>query len=502
MDPRQRMLLETGWHALEDAGIDPGGLKGSATGVYAGVSSGDYRDLAAVGGKFHGYFGTTASVAAGRVAFALGLNGPAVPLDNACASSLVAVHQAVAALQRREVDLALVGGVNAILSPSIIEFMRAMGMLSGSGRCHAFDAAADGFVRGEGCGMIVLKRLGEALADGDRVRAVVRGSAVNQNGASAGLTVPNGPAQRQVIEQALDRAGIAPGQVDYLEAHGAASDLGDPIELQAAAAAYGEAREAHRPLLVGSVKTNIGHLECAAGIASLIKAVLAMSHGVIPKHLHFSNPSRQLEWRGLPVQVTAEATDWPANPDRAPLAGVSSFGLSGTNAHVVVEGSPPPETSSAPDGGPPDPRTLRLLPLSGKSQEALRDLASSYLTWLDGLAADAGPGESANESVLRDMAWTAGVGRSHFAHRVGVVFSDADSLRSGLEAIAGEDGGRALRIPPQGGGRHDGVIEAAAMAYEAGSAVSFEELFAGESPRRTSIPLYPFQRRRFWIEGD
>ena len=502
MDPRQRMLLETGWHALEDAGIDPGGLKGSATGVYAGVSSGDYRDLAAAGGKFHGYYGTTASVAAGRVAFALGLNGPAVPLDNACASSLVAVHQAVAALQRREVNLALVGGVNAILSPSIIEFMRAMGMLSGSGRCHAFDAAADGFVRGEGCGMIVLKRLGEALADGDRVRAVVRGSAVNQNGASAGLTVPNGPAQRQVIEQALDRAGIAPGEVDYLEAHGAASDLGDPIELQAAAAAYGEAREADRPLLVGSVKTNIGHLECAAGIASLIKAVLAMSHGVIPKHLHFNNPSRQLEWRGLPVQVTAKAMDWPANPDRAPLAGVSSFGLSGTNAHVVVEGATSPETSSASDGEPADPRTLRLLPLSGKSEEALRELASSYLTWFDELVADTGPDESVNESILSDMAWTAGVGRSHFARRAGVVFSDADSLRGGLEAIARGDVGRAPQIPPQSGARHDGVVEAAAKAYEAGSVVCFEELFAGESPRRISIPLYPFQRRRFWIEGS
>ena len=502
MDPRQRMLLETGWHALEDAGIDPGGLKGSATGVYAGVSSGDYRDLAAAGGKFHGYYGTTASVAAGRVAFALGLNGPAVPLDNACASSLVAVHQAVAALQRREVNLALVGGVNAILSPSIIEFMRAMGMLSGSGRCHAFDAAADGFVRGEGCGMIVLKRLGEALADGDRVRAVVRGSAVNQNGASAGLTVPNGPAQRQVIEQALDRAGIAPGEVDYLEAHGAASDLGDPIELQAAAAAYGEAREAHRPLLVGSVKTNIGHLECAAGIASLIKAVLAMSRGVIPKHLHFSNPSRQLEWRGLPVQVTVEATDWPASPDRAPLAGVSSFGLSGTNAHVVVEGLTSPETSSAPDGEPPGPRTLRMLPLSGKSEEALRELTSSYLTWLDGLADDSGPDGSVNESVLRDMAWTAGVGRSHFTNRAGVVFSDADSLRSGLEAITDSDVGSAPRFSPRAAGLNDGVVEAAARAYEAGQSVSFENLFAGESPRRISIPLYPFQRRRFWIEGN
>jgi len=234
MDPRQRLLLETTWHALEDAGLDSAQLKGTNTGVYAGVTTGDYRDLAAAMGHGHGYLGTTMSVTAGRISFALGLNGPAVPLDMACASSLVAVHQAAAAVRQGEVELALVGGVNAILWPETATFMKEVGLLSASGFCHTFDAAADGFVRGEGCGVVVLKRLADAKADGDRIWGVIRGSAVNQNGTSAGLTVPNGPAQERVIERALAQAGVPPASVDYLEANGVGSDLGDPIEVQAA----------------------------------------------------------------------------------------------------------------------------------------------------------------------------------------------------------------------------------------------------------------------------
>ncbi|MDE2945317.1 MAG: SDR family NAD(P)-dependent oxidoreductase [Gemmatimonadota bacterium] len=321
MDPRQRLLLETTWHALEDAGLDSAQLKGTNTGVYAGVTTGDYRDLAAAMGHGHGYLGTTMSVTAGRISFALGLTGPAVPLDMACASSLVAVHQAAAAVRQGEVELALVGGVNAILWPETATFMTEVGLLSASGRCHTFDAAADGFVRGEGCGMVVLKRLADAKADGDRIWGVIRGSAVNQNGTSAGLTVPNGPAQERVIEKALARAGVPPASVDYLEANGVGSDLGDPIEVQAAAAVYGRERDEERPLLIGSVKTNIGHLECAAGIASLIKAVLAMNEGRIPKQLHFHNPNPHLAWEDLPVRVTDEAVAWPANGDRPPRAG-------------------------------------------------------------------------------------------------------------------------------------------------------------------------------------
>ena len=466
MDPQQRMLLETSWQALEDAGIDPALLKGRRAGVYVGVGDSEYREVAVARGQDHGYLGTSGSVAVGRVGFALGLMGPAIPLNMTCASSLVAVHQAVAGLQRGEVELALAGGVNAVLSPALTRFLKEVGMLSASGRCHAFDASADGFVRGEGCGVLVLKKLSEAEAAGDRIWGVIRGTAVNQNGASAGLTVPNGPAQERVIEEALSRARIAPSEVDFLEAHGIGSALGDPIEVHAAAAVYGRGREAGRPLWIGSVKTNIGHLECAAGAAGLIKVVLAMKQGVIPGQLHFRNPNPHVDWDRLPVRVASTAMDWPLDPQRPPRAGVSAFGLSGTNAHVVVEGYETPEgatAGSAAQGpaGPPRPvavslpdslsesvapppgagdgfgvRGARVLPLSGKTGEALRELAERYLSWLDQRAGEFPSEGAAADPLLSDVAWTAGVGRSHFDHRAGVVFHDAVSLREGLKTVA------------------------------------------------------------------
>ena len=357
-------------------------------------------------------------------------------------------------------DLALVGGVSAVLSPGLTREMAALGMLSQQGRCRTFDAAADGFVRSEGCGMVVLKRLAEAEADGDRIWAVVRGAAVNQNGAAAGPTVPNGPAQEQVIEDALAQAGIRPSDVDYLEAHGGASELGDPIEVQAAAAVYGRERDGERPLLIGSVKTNLGHLESAAGVAALIKVVLAMRHGLIPKHLHFDDPNPYVDWDRLPVRVASEATDWPSAPDRPPLAGVSAFGISGTNAHVVVEGyGDPGDGPPGPEGVPlpvgvPLPgaaaaaqpgealaaRETRLLPLSGKSAQSLRKLAERYLAWLDERESALAGNGAASGPALSDMAWTAGIGRSHFPHRAAVPFEDSGSLREGLRALAAADG--------------------------------------------------------------
>ncbi len=456
MDPQQRMLLETTWQALEDAAIDPDCLRGSRTGVFAGVGSSEYRDVVAASGRHDSYLGTTPSVAVGRVAFTLGLEGPAMPVDMACASSLAAVHQAVAALRSGDVDLALVGGVNATLSQALARFHKDIGMLSAAGRCMAFDAAADGYVRGEGCGVVVLKRLGEAEADGDRIWAVIRGSAVNQSGASAALTVPNGPAQERVMTRALARAGISPSEVDYLEAHAVGSQLGDPIELNAVAAVYGKERRRDRPLLIGSVKSNIGHIEWAAGIAAFIKTVLSMNMGVIPESLHVETPNPNVDWDRIPVRVASARTDWPAVSGRRPRAGVSGFGLSGANAHVLVEGYRPPLDVSAesggmllPRGGPkpipvalpapvddlpitgqePPRRTGRLLPLSGKSAGALGELAERYLSWLDRLE------EPASDATLSDLAWTAGVGRSHFSHRAGVLFSDAEELRSRLDAL-------------------------------------------------------------------
>ena len=466
LDPQARLLLETSWHALEDAGMDPDRLRGGRVGVYTGISAAEYRELMRADGDPISYLGTFASMAVGSVAFRLGLTGPTMPVPLECASSLVAVHHAVAALRQGEADLALTGGVNAVFSRGLTAEMAALGMLSPTGSCNAFDAAADGAVRGEGCGMLVLKRLGEAVADGDRIWGVVRGTAVNQNGATAGLAVPNGPAQERVIEEALARAGVSPGEVDYLEAHGSASELGDPIEVRAAAAVYGKGRDADRPLLIGSVKTNIGHLEAAAGIAGLIKSVLAMNRTVIPRHLHFRDPTPHLDWDRLPVRIVGETTDWPRQAHRPPRAGVSAFGVSGVNAHVVVEGyeaanaadagpeeggwpagpprpvavSPAAGLADLPDAGRTAARTTRFLPLSGKSEAALRESAGLYLEWLEARSDELQAGD-AMESLLADMAWTAGVGRSHFGYRAGVVFHDRDSLREGLGALAAGGGG-------------------------------------------------------------
>ncbi len=462
MDPQQRMLLETTWQALEDAGIDAERLKGSRTGVYAGVGGSEYRDLISTRGQEYSYAGTNDSITVGRVAFALGLEGPAMPIDVACASSLAAVHQAVVGLQRGEVDMALAGGVNAILSPKISTFLNDLGMLSASGQCHAFDAAADGFVRGEGCGMVVLKRLSDAEADGDRIWGVVLGTAVNQNGMSAGLMAPNGPAQERVMQDALSRAGVAASDIDYLEAQGVGSQFGDPIELNAVSEVYGKGRAEGRPLYVGSVKTNIGHLEWASGVASLIKTVLAMRRRMIPRHLNFKDPNPHVDWDRLDVQVTSEAVDWPAYPDKAPLAAVNSFGLSGANAHVVVGGYESAETGNGQswpvgpaqlvevDGQPIGRRCLkergtRLLPLSGKTPEALRELAQRYAGFLDERDGEL----SAGGAILADITWSAGVGRSHFSHRAGIAFSNVAQLQEGLAAVANGDNGRGDREVPE-----------------------------------------------------
>ncbi len=500
MDPQQRMLLETSWQALEDGGIDPASLKGSRTGVYAGIGgSSEYRKTIADAGRGDSYFGTSPSVAVGRIAFTLGLAGPAVPFDLACAASLVAIHHAVTALQQHEVDLALAGGANAVLSPSIAKFLAETGMLSAGGQCRAFDAGADGYVRGEGCGMVVLKRLDDAIADGDRVWAVVRGTAVNQNATGLGLIQPNGPAQMQAMKQALDRAAVVPAEVDYLEAHGPGSALGDAVEMNAAATVYGTGRDRDRPLLVGSVKTNIGHLECASAVAGLIKTVLAMDRGRIPKHLHMSEPSAQIDWDRLLVRVTAETTDWPATPDRPRLAAVNSFAISGANAHLVLEGYDAPPGDASPSAGDTRPEGwTRLLPLSAHSDQALQELAERYLAWLDERAGELSDADGAAAGLLADMAWTASMGRSHFECRAAVLFSDVESLRDGLRDVAG--GNRRAGLPPPAADDDGAQVEAAAAEYAAGGDASLPMLFEGETRRRVALPGYPFQRRRYWVQ--
>ncbi|WP_299556586.1 type I polyketide synthase [uncultured Mycolicibacterium sp.] len=429
MDPQHRLLLEVAWHAVEHAGIAPAALAGTNTGVFVGLATHDYLGLACQQLSYpeleaHLAVGTAGAAAAGRISYRLGLQGPAVAVDTACSSSLVAIHQACQALALGECDLALAGGVNVLLTPAtMITFSNAR-MLAPDGRCKTFDAAADGYVRGEGCGVIVVKRLADALRDGDRIRAVIRGSAVNQDGASGGLTVPNGGSQQRVIGEALRRAGVAPGDVDYLEAHGTGTALGDPIEVQAAGAVYGAGRDPQRPLLIGSVKTNIGHLEAAAGIAGVLKVVLALEHETLPRHLNFTTPSPHIPWERLPVAVVRDPLPWPRG-ERPRIAGVSSFGFAGTNAHVVLEEAPPLRARPEPAPAEPRPRAL-LLPISARTPEALTALAGRYRRWL-AEHPDAG---------LAEVCATAGVARSHFEHRAALVVDSTAAALDALDALA------------------------------------------------------------------
>ena len=338
MDPQQRLLLEVAWTALEQAGQSPERLADSDTGVFLGIANSDYgRLLLADSTKIDTYVstGSAFSVAAGRLSYLLGLHGPNLALDTACSSSLVAVHLACQSLRRGECRFALAGGVNVILSPEInINFSKA-NMLAPDGRCKTFDARADGYVRGEGCAVIALKRLSDAVADHDHVLAIIRGSAINHDGRSGGLTAPSGPAQEAVIRAALADANVEAAQVSYVEAHGTGTSLGDPIEVRALGAVYGHDRST--PLTIGSVKTNIGHLEAAAGLAGLIKVVLMLQHQEIVPHLHFEQRNPYIEWDRWPFVVPTQRAPWQAERR---MAGVSSFGFSGTNAHVIVEAAP------------------------------------------------------------------------------------------------------------------------------------------------------------------
>ncbi|MEL6327362.1 MAG: type I polyketide synthase, partial [Cyanobacteria bacterium J06626_23] len=425
LDPQQRLLLEVSWEALEHAGIAPAQLSGSPTGVFVGICSNDYsqkllnRDVTAIDAYLA--TGNCHSVAAGRLSYGLGLQGPSLAVDTACSSSLVAVHLAVQHLRAGECNLALVGGVNALLSPEFsVNFSRAH-MLAADGRCKTFDAAANGYVRAEGCGIVCLKRLSDAEAAGDRILAVIRGSAINQDGASSGLTVPNGPAQQAVIRQALAQGNLSPHQVSYIEAHGTGTQLGDPIEVGALAAVFGPERSPENPLIVGSLKTNIGHSEGAAGIAGLIKVILALQHGEIPPHLHFSQPSPHMPWAELPLTVPTQVMPWPTVNGRR-IAGVSSFGFSGTNAHIVVEAGP--EQSPIASAPTAQARPLHVMTLSAKTPAALTALADCHARhWAQCPDAD-----------IANICFSANTGRSHFKHRLSVVAASTQQLQEMLTA--------------------------------------------------------------------
>jgi len=406
MDPQQRLLMETTWEALENGGIAPDRLAGSQTGVFLGMSTNDYsewvaRKLGTAGNAYAGT-GNTDSVAAGRLSYSLGLNGPCMCVDTACSSSLVALHLACQSLRNRECDAALAGGVNLMLTPTVtINFCKAR-MLSADGSCKTFDANANGYVRGEGAGVLVLKRLSDALAAGDHVVAVIRGSALNQDGRSSGLTVPNGPAQQAVIRAALESGGLTPADVTYIEAHGTGTSLGDPIELEALGGVFSKTRKGRDPVWVGSAKTNVGHLEAAAGVTGVLKAVLALQHEEIPPHLHFKRPTPHVDWTTLGVRVPTKPVAWPSNAERPRVAGISSFGFSGTNAHVVVGEAPQANKAISPWARP-----RHLLALSARTPEALATMLADYQSHL----------QKHPEQDFADVCFTAGVGRARFAHR-------------------------------------------------------------------------------------
>lgn len=423
MDPQQRLLLECSWEALERAGYAPDRLP-VQTGVFVGISENDYGKLAlppnTVDANYEGS-GNSFCFAAGRLSYVLGVHGPSLTVDTACSSSLVAIHLAVQSLRNDECELALAGGAQINLAPETYVLISKLRALAPDGRCKTFDAAADGFGRGEGCGVVVLKRLSRALADGNPIIALIRGSAMNHDGPSSGLTVPNKIAQEMLIRQALQNARVEPAAVSYIEAHGTGTVLGDPIELRAIDAVYGQGRTT--PLLIGSAKTNIGHLEAAAGVAGLMKVALALQHGEIPAHLHFRQPNPHVDWAKMPLTVPTQNTPWPG---KSALAGVSSFGLSGTNAHLILEAAP---AALAPPPAQTAPLTHHLLALSAKSNAALTALVDRYLAHLT----------THVQVALADLCFTANTGRAHFTHRLAVTAATAGELVERLTAFQGGD---------------------------------------------------------------
>ncbi|NJR64506.1 MAG: SDR family NAD(P)-dependent oxidoreductase, partial [Leptolyngbyaceae cyanobacterium CRU_2_3] len=520
-------------------------------GVFVGINTADYSRLQELSGDSAGAYvftGNTFSVAAGRLSYLLGLQGPAIALDTACSSALVAVHLACQSLRAGECHLALAGGVNLMLSPHGHTVLSQMRALSADGRCKTFDAAADGYGRGEGCGVVVLKRLSNAIADGDNILAQIRGSAVNHDGRSSGLTVPNGLAQQDLIRAALANAGVEPKQVNYVEVHGTGTALGDPIEVEALAAVLSPERSPDQPLAIGSVKTNIGHLEAAAGIAGLMKVVLAIQHQSLPAHLHLNTLNPALPWTDLPLTVPTAFTPWTVINQQPRLAGVSSFGMSGTNAHVIVEEAPVARTRQPKDKRQNleqvrdtnrEERSHHLLTLSAKTEAALRELVVCYQQYLV-----AHPSAS-----WADICFTANTGRSHFSHRLAIVAETiaaaqqqlTDFLASRMEATGEATGeatsketanGRTWQYhastakPSQGKIIYDPqngcFVEVGAQSamlhqgesldwksrliglatwYIEGAEVDWCSFEQADVRRRLSLPTYPFQRSRYWIES-
>ena len=492
MDPQQRLALETAWHAIEDAGYGAGALAGSRTGVYLGACHWDYAELlekhlAAV--DAYTPTGIAFSILANRVSHFFDFRGPSITNDTACAASMTALYEAVRALQTGECDQALAGGVNLIWSPNhFIAFSKA-GMLSREGRSKAFDEGADGYVRGEGAATLLLKPLRRARADRDPIHAVIRAVGVNHGGRTNSLTVTNPKAQAALISQVHRQAGVAPETIDYIEAHGTGTPLGDPIEIaglkQAFASLHDDAgtRPSPESCGIGSVKTNIGHLEGAAGVAGIVKVLAALRHGRLPGNVGFETLNRLIDLADTPFRIQAETTPWPRRRDRPRRAGVSSFGFGGSNAHVLLEDAPVVLASQTGAG-------LLVLPLSARTEASLRAYAGDLADWLDAEGASV---------PATDLAHTFQVGREAMAERRAILADDRDTLRAALRAVAAGEPHPALVAPDAAAGSDDAAGLAARWA--AGEAVDWRALAtAGGSPRRIHAPLYPFTRERFWMD--
>jgi acyl transferase domain-containing protein/NADPH:quinone reductase-like Zn-dependent oxidoreductase/acyl carrier protein len=497
MDPQHRLLLEASWEALESAGINPKGLAGQNAGVFIGITTSEYSQLLqriAPREELGAYVlqGSALNAAAGRLSYFYGLNGPSLAIDTACSSSLVAIDRACRSLREGETEMAIAAGVNILASPEPLIIASQWGMLSPSGRVRAFSFGADGFVRGEGCGVLLLKRLSDARACGDRIFGLLLGSAVNQDGASSGLTVPNGLAQQSLLREAHRRAGIEARQVGYVEAHGTGTALGDPIEAEALGAVFADRGEGGSKLQIGSVKTNVGHLESAAGVAGLIKVVLGLQHGVIPGQLHWSGPSEHVRWSDLPLEVVNESRRWDAIGGRR-IGGVSSFGFSGTNAHVVVEGWEE-DRAWEPESKPRE----EVLVVTGRTEAALRDLVERYAAFLEW-----------SESGWSEICWTAAIGRAVFAERLAVVgWSKAEAAEKLREwqresSASGVHRGH-VSVGRRAGGASLGAGASAAevaAGFVQGKSIAWAERQGEAKPRRVSLPTYAFQRERYWIES-
>ncbi len=501
VDPQQRLLLETAWEALEDAGLPLERVGGTRTAVFMGIMWPDYAKLLAENPtQLTGYAtsGVGFAMAANRISYVFDLRGPSVSLDVQCASSLIAVSHAAASIWGGEAELALAGGVNLILTADSDLMMSRAGILSPSGRCKTFDAGADGFVRSEGAGVIVLKPLDRALADGDRVLAAIRGAACNHDGRRAALTAPSHESQVELIRRACANAGVDCRELDYVELHGTGTQKGDPIE----AGALGEAmagRSRSDPCLVGSIKTNIGHCESAAGVASIVKVALALHHGIIPATIDHGARHPEIDCDALGIELVTEARPWPAR-QRPALAGVGGFSLGGGNAHVVLE----QVHTIAADKGGVDTGAMApfVLPVSARTDSSLRDLALAYAEHLDCIGGD--------PAALRATCAAAALRRTHHEHRIAVVGQTAAELSAALRRLSDRPSGVATSLPRSARVRWDLLLdldlqgsaeELAASLYRAGCRVRWTRLY-GLRCEAVALPTYRWKRERLWIDPD